>query len=63
MRQANVMIDKYLQIASQHSNGKAAVGLDLKQALEEKFDFESRTNPGFADSIDGSDEEFDRFDL
>ena len=57
------MTDKYLQTASQHSNGKASVELDLKQALEEKFDFESRTTPGFADSIDGSDEEFDGFDL
>ena len=57
------MTDKYLQIASQHSNGKASIGLDLSQALEEKFDFKSRTTPEFTDSIDGSNEEFDGFDL
>lgn len=57
------MIDKCLQIASQHSNGKASVELDMTHALEENFDFKTRTAPGFVDSVDGSDNEFDGFDV
>ena len=57
------MIDKCLQIASQHSNGKASVELDMTHALEEKFDFKTRTAPGFVNSVDGSDDEFDGFDV
>jgi hypothetical protein len=57
------MIDKCLQTASQHSNGKASIELDMTHALEEKFDFETRTAPGFVDSVDASDDEFDDFDI
>lgn len=59
---ANVVADKDLGVASQHSSGKLPIMLEISRAFEEKFDFEPRQFFGTEASCDESDLEPDPFD-
>ena len=49
------MVDRNLGVASQHSNGKLPISLEIGRALAEKFEFEHGQFSGTEASHDDSD--------